>query len=135
MVLIVSIHYAASVVFCDGFSNWSKVWGRVEACRSVCLGVSGRKGGKIRRIFEKSSENLVPVFRSWNPRVKIFNDVSQGVQSLRFSVGAWRAFCSRSQIVKRKSLPLSSPGFSSALMLRRCLVWLHISEWVGSGIC
>ena len=104
MVLIVSIHYAASLVFRDGFSNWSKVWGRVGACRSVCLGVSGRKGGGIRRIFEKSSEKLVPVFRSCNPRVKIFDDVSQGskggVHSLWFSVGAWCAFCSCSQIVK-----------------------------------
>jgi len=34
MVLIVSIHCAQSMVSCDGFSNWPKVWGKVKACRS-----------------------------------------------------------------------------------------------------
>ena len=52
----------------------------------MCLGVSGRKGGKIRRIFEKSSEKLVPVFRSCNPRVKIFGDVSQGSKGVVHSL-------------------------------------------------
>jgi len=65
MVLIVSTHCAASVVLCDGFSNWSRVWGRVAVCRSVCLGVSGRKGGKIRRIFAKIVGKTCSGFQEW----------------------------------------------------------------------
>ena len=54
----------------------------------------------------KPAENFKSLsgFRSGNPRVKIFDDVSQGskagAHSLWLSVGAWRTFFARSQIVE-----------------------------------
>ena len=78
-----------------------------ERRRVVHGEVSVFLAGRVARCAEfskKSSRKLVPVFRSGNPRVVIFDDVSPGskggVHSLWFSVGAWCAFCSCSQIVK-----------------------------------
>jgi len=52
----------------------------------------------------KNLQESLSGFRSGNPRVKIFDDVSQGskagAHSLWFSVGAWRTFFARSQIVE-----------------------------------
>ena len=108
-----------------------------------CVSGSGRKDiARPAEFFRKSPEKIVPVFsgfRSGNPCVKIVDDVSQGSQvgvlSLQFSVGVWCAFCVRSQIVKWKAYFPSSPGFSSALMLRWCLVWLYICGRFGNDIC
>ena len=96
-------------------------------CAAQCVSafLAGRVA-KFAEFLKKSSEKLVPVFRSGNPCVKIVDDVSQGSQvgvlSLQFSVEVWCAFCACSQIVKWKAFFPSSPGFSSALMLRWCLV-------------